>query len=136
MRRQVILILALVGALLAVPAVAQAHPALEPRIAALESAVANLQSRVGFLESRGTYHKVQTYFVPPGAGSATLLCNSGDLATGGGWRDHDEGTRLDIEWDAPNLTGSGKPDGWMVVTRNNDTVQLKVDVFVVCLDQP
>ena len=134
MKRQVILILALVGALLAVPAVAQAHPALEPRIEALEAAVADLQGQVGALETRTTYSKAQSFSAAAGFSSHTLSCNSGDEATGGGFRDSSQSSSVQIEYDAPAQPNSSNPTGWTVWVENSTGGSQTIEVHVVCLD--
>jgi hypothetical protein len=140
MRRTIIVVLAVVGALLAFPAAAQAHPALEPRIDALEAAVAALDGRVDAVEAYDTYvatDNVTIVAAANGFSNRTATCNTGDFATGGGYRVEGGSGTYDPAFRILNSYPfvNGSPVGWTVSIINGTGTDVDLETFVVCLDK-
>jgi len=124
----VIMVVALGAISIAAPASAD-PPALEDRIMALEAQVAALQDQVNALPP-ALYSKNESFSYPVGQSSNTLLCNSGDKATGGGYRLHSSVHGIDVLENNQTLSLSG----WLLLINNTAGSATSAEIFVVCRD--
>lgn len=75
--------------------------------------------------------KSSTAFANPGtAGSASVLCNAGDHATGGGFFNGSSTSPISVERSYPSST---PPTGWTVLVFNNGTAQALFSAFADCV---
>jgi hypothetical protein len=63
---------------------------------------------------------------------ATISCNTGDHATGGGWSDGSENVPVAVEESVPRILNNA-PAGWMVNVLNTGTQSLTLHAWTVCV---